>query len=169
MTESGKRRRTMVTQRNTNLACLHSETNKKPHHKSSFLLDTSLSTSPIPANSTRHSVTSRIDRNSRFLCYLIFSTRHLNATLVKRNFVEKFNTCLRFFAASHSFANCTISQRNERSQDRTLTRDGMRRIEELSFGHTPTHRYAIAGKSSRISPSLPVREFVKPGESLTTT
>jgi hypothetical protein len=31
--------------------------------------------------SSRHSVTSRIDRNSRPLCYLIFSTRHLNATL----------------------------------------------------------------------------------------
>src|SRR6202034_3090150 len=60
-----------------------------------FLLDTSLSSTPISNDSTRHSVTSRIERNSRFLNYLIFSTRHLNATLVKRTFVEKFNTSLR--------------------------------------------------------------------------
>jgi hypothetical protein len=124
MTESGKRGRAMVTQRNTNLACLHSETNKKPHHKSSFLLDTSLSTSPLPANSTRHSVTGRIDRNSRLLCYLIFSTRHLNATLVKRNFVEKFNTCVRFFAASRSFSKPKIGPRNRVTNDHTPFRDG---------------------------------------------
>src|SRR6202046_3666975 len=82
----------------------HPETNKNPRQKSQFLLDTPLSSSLIPSNSTRHSVTSRIQRNSRFLSYLVFSTRHLNATLEKRNFVEKFNTCLRFFAASRSFA-----------------------------------------------------------------
>jgi hypothetical protein len=62
-----------------------------------FLLDTSLSSSPIFNNSSRHSVTSRIERNSRFLCYLTFSTRHLNATLAKRKNVEKFNTCVRLF------------------------------------------------------------------------
>src|SRR6202046_1640260 len=65
-----------------------------------FLLDTSLSSSPFLANSTRHSVTSRIEPNSRPLSYLIFSTRHLNATLEKRKNVEKFNICIRFFAAS---------------------------------------------------------------------
>src|ERR1700735_4115223 len=64
-----------------------------------FLLDTSLSSSPISNDSTRHSVTSRIDRNSRPLCYLIFSTRQLNATLEKRKNAEKFNICIRFFAA----------------------------------------------------------------------
>jgi hypothetical protein len=62
-----------------------------------FLLDTSLSSSAIPNNSTRHSVTSRIASNSRLFCYLIFSSRHLNATLVKDKNVEKFNTCLRLF------------------------------------------------------------------------
>src|ERR1700735_264373 len=72
----------------------HPETNKNPRQKSRFLLDTRLSTSPVLANSTRHSVTSRIERNSRSLSYLIFSTRHLNATLVKRNLVEKFNIFL---------------------------------------------------------------------------
>jgi len=65
-----------------------------------FLLDTSLSSSPIPEDSTRHSVTSRIERNSRFLRYLTFSTRHLNATPENRENVEKFNTRLRFYAAS---------------------------------------------------------------------
>ena len=58
-----------------------------------FPLDTSLSSSVISNNSTRHSVTSRIQRNSRFLSNLIFSSRHLNATLEKRKTVEKFNTC----------------------------------------------------------------------------
>jgi serine/threonine protein kinase/Flp pilus assembly protein TadD len=38
-------------------------------------------------------VTSRIHRNSRLLSYLVFSTRHLNATLEKRKTAEKFNTC----------------------------------------------------------------------------
>jgi hypothetical protein len=33
---------------------------------------------------------------------LIFSTRHLNATPENRTNVEKFNTRVRFFAASHS-------------------------------------------------------------------
>src|ERR1700735_1661607 len=58
-----------------------------------FLLDTSLSSSLISNDSTRHSVTSRIQRNSRFFSDLSFSTRHLNATLEKRHNVEKFNTC----------------------------------------------------------------------------
>src|ERR1700691_4627899 len=91
-----------ATQRNFQLARRHSgannpypETNKNPRQKSRFLLDTQLSSSLIPSNSTRHSVTSRIGRNSRFLSYLTFSTRHLNATLEKCNLVEKFNT---FFA-----------------------------------------------------------------------
>jgi hypothetical protein len=44
------------------------------------------------AVSTRHSVTSRIHRNSRAFCYLIFSTRHLNATLENREIGEKFTT-----------------------------------------------------------------------------
>ena len=64
-----------------------------------FLLDTSLSTTPISSDSTRHSVTSRIDPNSRPLSYLIFSTRHLNATPEKRQNVEKFNIWLRLFFA----------------------------------------------------------------------
>jgi hypothetical protein len=51
-----------------------------------------LSSSPDFAVSSRHSVTSRIQRNSRAFCYLIFSTRHLNATLEKHKNVEKFNT-----------------------------------------------------------------------------
>jgi hypothetical protein len=87
---------------------LHREAHKSPRQKSLFLLDTSLSSSQFPVNSTRHSVTSRIASNSRFICYLIFSSRHLNATPVKRNFVEKFNTRLRFFAASRTLHN--ISQ-----------------------------------------------------------
>ena len=57
-----------------------------------FLLGTSLSSSVTSNNSTRHSVTSRIDRNSPALRYLTFSTRHLNATLEKRKNAEKFNT-----------------------------------------------------------------------------
>jgi RND family efflux transporter MFP subunit len=57
-----------------------------------LLLDTSLSSTPHFAVSTRHSVTSRIERNSRAFCYLIFSTRHLNATLEKHENVEKFIT-----------------------------------------------------------------------------
>src|ERR1700735_699736 len=60
--------------------------------RSRFLLDTSLSSSPISHDSTRHSVTSRIHCNSRAFYHLIFSTRHLNATLEKRNNVEKFNS-----------------------------------------------------------------------------
>jgi hypothetical protein len=47
---------------------------------------------PNLEHSTRHSVTSRIDLNSRALSHLTFSTRHLNATLEKRENVEKFNT-----------------------------------------------------------------------------
>jgi hypothetical protein len=58
-----------------------------------FLLDTSLSSTLISDDPTRHSVTSRIHRNSRFLSDLILSTRHLNATLEKRHNAEKFNTC----------------------------------------------------------------------------
>ena len=72
------------------------ETNKNSRQKSRILLDTPLSSNPVFANSTRHSVTSRIESNLRFFSYLIFSTRHLNATLEKRDNVEKFNTCLRF-------------------------------------------------------------------------
>src|ERR1700684_2983769 len=61
--------------------------------RGALLLDTSLSSTLISNDSTRHSVTSRIHRNSRLLSDLIFSTRHLNATLEKRHHVEKFNTC----------------------------------------------------------------------------
>jgi TonB family protein len=57
-----------------------------------FLLDTSLSSIPISSHPTRHSVTSRIDRNSPAFRYLTFSTRHLNATPEKRKNAEKFNT-----------------------------------------------------------------------------
>jgi hypothetical protein len=64
-----------------------------------FLLDTSLSSSPLFANSSRHSVTSRIEPNSHFLNDLIFSTRHLNETPQKRQNVEKFNIRLRLFFA----------------------------------------------------------------------
>jgi hypothetical protein len=86
---------TIAAQRNFQLARQHSGANKGSRQKPPFLLDTRLSSSPLLANSTRHSVTSRIERNSRLLCYLIFSTRHLNATLEKYNLVEKFNTFLR--------------------------------------------------------------------------
>src|ERR1700734_1645590 len=78
-----------------------------------FLLDTSLSSSQFLANSTRHSVTSRIAPNSRPLSYLIFSTRHLNATLENRKNVEKFNTRLRFFAASDPLAKLAIALRGD--------------------------------------------------------
>src|SRR6202044_913198 len=100
MTESNMTRPAMLLQRNTKFARRHSGPNKNPRRKSALLLDTQLSSSPLLANSTRHSVTSRIEPNSRLLSHLIFSTRHLNATLENRNFVEKFNTRLRFFAAS---------------------------------------------------------------------
>ena len=83
---------TIAAQRNFQLARQHSGANKGSRQKPPFLLDTRLSSSPFSLNSTRHSVTSRIASNSRLLCYLIFSTRHLNATLEKRNLVEKFNT-----------------------------------------------------------------------------
>jgi TonB family protein len=72
--------------------CL-SSVRERAQTRGRFLLDTSLSSSPISSNSTRHSVTSRIDRNSRFLSDLSFSTRHLNATPEKRKNVEKLNTC----------------------------------------------------------------------------
>src|ERR1700735_2989529 len=83
---------TIAAQRNFNLARHRPGANKGVRRKPALLLDTRLSSSPLFANSTRHSVTSRIERNSRLLCYLTFSTRHLNATLEKRSFVEKFNT-----------------------------------------------------------------------------
>jgi len=52
-----------------------------------FCSTLALSSSRILKNSTRHSVTSRIERNSRTLSDLFFSTRHLNAT------PEKTPTC----------------------------------------------------------------------------
>src|ERR1700735_3366460 len=107
MPEPNMTRPMIAAQRNTKLARLHSgtdnlhrEAHKNPHKNSRVLLDTRLSSSALPANSTRHSVTSRIDPNSRLLSHLIFSTRHLNATPENRNFVEKFNTRIRFFSAS---------------------------------------------------------------------
>jgi hypothetical protein len=104
----------MALQRNTKLARPHSGTNKSSRRSSVLLLDTRLSNSPDFANSTRHSVTSRIAPNSRLLCYLIFPTRHLNATPEKRNFVEKFNTRVRFFAAFDSLAKPKIAARPTR-------------------------------------------------------
>jgi hypothetical protein len=95
---------TIAAQRRFELARRHSGannprpgTNKPGRRKPTLLLDTHLSSSPLLANSTRHSVTSRIESNSRLLSYLTFSTRHLNATLEKRSFVEKFNTRYRNF------------------------------------------------------------------------
>src|SRR6202046_1687991 len=109
MMESNVTRPMIAAQRSTKLARLHSgtdnlhrEAHKNPHKNSRVLLDTPLSSSAFSTNSTRHSVTSRIKPNSRLLSYLIFSTRHLNATPENRNFVEKFNTWLRLFAASDS-------------------------------------------------------------------
>jgi hypothetical protein len=52
-----------------------------------FLLDTHY---PFKGHSSRHSDTSRIQDNSRLLNHLIFSTRHLNATLVSRHSNAKF-------------------------------------------------------------------------------
>src|ERR1700735_5494670 len=114
MMESAKSGSGMVAQRNAKRARSHPGTNKRGRQKSRLLLDTRLSSIPFLANSTRHSVTSRIERNSRSLYDLIFSTRHLNATLEKRYNVEKFNTCVRFFAATRSFAKSTIAPRGER-------------------------------------------------------
>ena len=99
MTESNMTGPMIAAQRISKLARQPGGTNKRPRQKSAFLLDTRLSSSPLPTNSTRHSVTSRIGLNFRPLSYLIFSTRHLNATLENRNNVEKFNICIRFFAA----------------------------------------------------------------------
>jgi hypothetical protein len=106
---------TIAAQRTFALARRHSganntypETNKNRRQKSRFLVDTQLSSSLIPSNSSRHSVTSRIQCNSRFLNYLTFSSRHLNATLVKRNFVEKFNTFLHLIFA---LGDCDLAPR----------------------------------------------------------
>jgi hypothetical protein len=85
-----------------------SSASERTRIRSRFLLDTPLSSTPDFANSTRHSVTSRIHRNSRGFSQLIFSTRHLNATLEKRINVEKFNTRVRLFAASRSLAKPAI-------------------------------------------------------------
>ena len=71
--------------------CLSSEAGE---HKCALNFYSTLHCRVMPTleHSSRHSVTSRIQRNSRFLSYLIFSSRHLNATLEKRKTVEKFNT-----------------------------------------------------------------------------
>jgi hypothetical protein len=90
----------VAAQRNSKPARQHFGRNKRNQKRPAFLVDTSLSSSALSTNSSRHSVTSRIARNSRLLSYLIFSSRHLNATPVNRNSVEKFNTRLRLFAAS---------------------------------------------------------------------
>jgi hypothetical protein len=119
--ESVKRCPVMVAQRNTKLARPHPGTKKRTRQKLRLLLDTPLSSNVLLANSSRHSVTSRIAPNSRSLRYLIFSTRHLNATPEKRSNVEKFNTGLRFFAASHSSAKLEIAPHIERSHDRSST------------------------------------------------
>ena len=79
-------------QRSAKVARRRRGANKGSRRKSARLLDTLVSSSPLLANSTRHSVTSRIERNSCLLRHLIFSTRHLNATLEKRKNAEKFNT-----------------------------------------------------------------------------
>ena len=103
-----------------------SSASERAQIRSRFLLDTSLSSSPISHDSTRHSVTSRIPHNSRAFCHLIFSTRHLNATLEKRNNVEKFNIRLRFFAASRAFPfslrNLFIAKGLDGIQPRSLPR-----------------------------------------------
>jgi hypothetical protein len=61
-----------------------------------FLFDTPLSTSPVlldtKALSSRHSVTSRIRFNSSFYNWLTFSSRHLNRTPQKANFVMNNST-----------------------------------------------------------------------------
>src|ERR1700735_5426742 len=84
----------LAAQRNIRPARHRPGANKGGRREPSLLLDIPLSSNSALANSTRHSVTSRIQRNSRLLCYLTFSTRHLNATLEKCNLVEKFNTYL---------------------------------------------------------------------------
>jgi hypothetical protein len=99
MTDSNMTGPMMAAQRNSNLVGIHSGATKYPRQQSARLVDTSLSSSALSTNSTRHSVTSRIDSNSRPFSYLIFSSRHLNATPENRTNVEKFNTRLRFFAA----------------------------------------------------------------------
>ena len=99
-------------QRSAKVARRRRGANKGSRRKSARLLDTLVSSSPLLANSTRHSVTSRIERNSCLLRHLLFSTRHLNATPEKRKNVEKFNTCLRFFAASDPLSESKILPRN---------------------------------------------------------
>jgi hypothetical protein len=91
-TIAAQRRFAALARRHSGANHRHTGTTKRGRRKPALLLDTPLSSSPLFANSTRHSVTSRIECNSRLLCYLTFSTRHLNATLEKRSSVEKFNT-----------------------------------------------------------------------------
>jgi len=109
----------IATQQNTIFARQHPGANKSNRHKSALLLDTRLSSSLLLPNSTRHSVTSRIEHNSRLLSHLIFSTRHLNATPEKRNFAGKFNTYVRLFAASRSLAKPKIAPPQLQPQRRT--------------------------------------------------
>src|ERR1700735_2454319 len=133
-------------QPNTKLARPHPGTDKGSRKKSAVLLDTQLSSSLIPSDSTRHSVTSRIGRNSRLLCDLIFSTRHLNATLVKRTFVEKFNTCLRFFAASDSLSESKIAPRDARNE---LRRDRSNTFSRVLLSTRKTLGLQTLGSSAR--------------------
>ena len=71
--------------------CFSSERNQTKS-AADFYSTLALSSTADFAISTRHSVTSRIHSNSRAFCYLIFSTRHLNATLENRETGEKFIT-----------------------------------------------------------------------------
>src|ERR1700733_4987995 len=89
--------------------CISSKANK---HKYAVNFYSTLHCRVPPSldRSTRHSVTSRIDLNSLFLSYLTFSTRHLNATLEKRENVEKFNTWDSLCAALDSSRKLKIAQ-----------------------------------------------------------
>src|ERR1700735_2233605 len=69
-----------------------SSEHKRIKSSAEFYSTLALSSTADFAISTRHSVTSRIHRNSRAFCSLTFSTRHLNATLENRETVEKFTT-----------------------------------------------------------------------------
>src|ERR1700735_1459789 len=140
MTESNMTRPATAPQRNTQLALPRPGANKGSRHNSAVLLDTLLSSSPLLANSTRHSVTSRIEPNSRPLCYLIFSTRHLNATLEKRNLVEKFNTCLRFFAASRRLRRAAFRFCFRPVQQQYRRRQHDNRREAHKMPHAPAQR-----------------------------
>jgi len=132
--------------------------------RSRFLLDTSLSSTPISSDSTRHSVTSRIDCNSRAFCYLIFSTRHLNATRENSGNVEKFNIRIRFLAASASFPEMKIARRSPFAKISTSARAGCKALPRKSGSATfrPPGNGIPAGPCEQNGARRQARRTVRP-------